>query len=112
MIVCNTGTTALGHDFNAVGDPDSPFVKKYNHVMDSIANPAYIAFPTLEKIFPRHHTVAAIDDMVKLFQELLDVKKVNPGNDMLTYMLEDKGECRRYNICTRLSSLSVRNDRH
>ena len=70
--------------------------------MDSIANPAYIAFPTLEKIFPRNHIVAAIDDLVKSFQGLLDVKKENPGNDMLTYMLEDKGKCCRCNICTRL----------
>ena len=92
LILCNAGTTALGHDFDAIGDPDSPFVRKYNHVMDSIANPAYIAFPRLEKIIPRNHIVAAIDDLVKLFQDLLSTKKENPGNDMLTYMLEDKGQ--------------------
>ncbi|KAF8548818.1 cytochrome P450 [Imleria badia] len=55
------GTTALGHDFNAVGDPNNPFVKQYNHVMK-----------------------------IKSFQELLAIKKENPCNDMLTYMLEDK----------------------
>ena len=39
------GTTALGHDFNAIQDAESPFVLQYNHVMESIANPAYLVFP-------------------------------------------------------------------
>ena len=37
-----SGTTALGHDFNAIVDSHSPFVKKYNDVMDSIASPLYV----------------------------------------------------------------------
>jgi hypothetical protein len=73
-------------------DENSPFVAKYNHVMESIANPAYIVFPKLEKILPRVATIKAIDDLVASFQGLLDTKKENPGNDMITYMLEDKGE--------------------
>ncbi|KAJ7621207.1 cytochrome P450 [Roridomyces roridus] len=68
------GTTAIGHDFDAINNHDSPFVKKYNHVMESIANPAYLA----------------IDELVAMFQGILTFKKENPGNDMLTYMLEDK----------------------
>ena len=56
------GTTALGHDFNAIQDAESPFVLQYNHVMESIANPAYLVFPTLEKIVPRVKTIEAIDN--------------------------------------------------
>ena len=36
------GTTALGHDFNTIVDNHSPFVAKYNEVMDSIASPLYV----------------------------------------------------------------------
>ena len=85
------GTTALGHDFNAIQDAESPFVLQYNHVMESIANPAYLVFPTLEKIVPRVKTIEAIDKLVSSFQGLLQGKKENKGNDMLTYMLEEPG---------------------
>ncbi|KAJ6490472.1 cytochrome P450 [Mycena vulgaris] len=84
------GTTAIGHDFDAIANDNSPFVSKYNHVMDSIASPAYLVAPKLEKIFPRLKTIKAIDELVALFQGILSYKKENPGNDMLTYMLEDK----------------------
>lgn len=85
------GTTALGHDFNAIQDHNSPFVQQYNHVMESIANPAYLVFPTLEKILPRVKTIEAIDKLVNAFQGLLQKKKEDKGNDMLTYMLEEPG---------------------
>ena len=85
------GTTALGHDFNAIQDDKSPFVLQYNHVMESIANPAYLVFPRLEKIFPRVKTIEAIDKLVAAFQGLLQQKKLDKGNDMLTYMLEEPG---------------------
>ena len=85
------GTTALGHDFNAIEDRQSPFVAQYNHVMASIADPAYIIFPKLEKILPRKKIIVAIDQLVDKFQKLLESKKENKGNDMLSYMLEEPG---------------------
>ena len=87
-----TGTTAIGHDFDTISDGNSPFVRQYNHVMESIANPLYLVMPKLEKVFPRVSTIKAIDELVKSFQDLLMMKKENPGNDMITYMLEDKGQ--------------------
>lgn len=86
------GTTAMGHDFNAIQDSNSPFVSQYNHVMESIANPAYLIFPKLEKVFPRLKTIKAIDHLVGEFQNLLQMKKENKGNDMMTYMLEEPGK--------------------
>lgn len=85
------GTTAIGHDFNAIADGNSPFVLRYNHVMESIASPPYLVAPKLEKVFPRVKTIKAIDELVASFQAILTHKKENPGNDMLTYMMEDKG---------------------
>ncbi|TFY70743.1 hypothetical protein EVG20_g2277 [Dentipellis fragilis] len=83
------GTTTFGHDFNAIADVNSPFVRKYNGVMDGIASPLYIIFPKLERWVPRPKVIAKIDEMVLLFTHLLEEKKQNAGNDMLTYMLED-----------------------
>jgi hypothetical protein len=86
-----TGTTAIGHDFDAIANGNSPFVHRYNHVMESIASAPYLIAPKLEKIFPRVKTIKAIDELVASFQTILTYKKENPGNDMLTYMMEDKG---------------------
>ncbi|EIN09015.1 cytochrome P450 [Punctularia strigosozonata HHB-11173 SS5] len=84
------GTTAMGHNFNAIEDGDSPFVTKYNKVMEDIANPLYLVFPRFEKWFPRLNVIRSIDELVAQFQGLLERKKEYPGNDMLTFMLEDK----------------------
>ncbi|KIJ98494.1 hypothetical protein K443DRAFT_133396 [Laccaria amethystina LaAM-08-1] len=84
-----SGKTALGHDFNTIVDNNSPFVKKYNEVMDSIASPLFLVFPKLETWFPRKHVIRKIDDLVKDFGQLLEDKKQRPGNDMLTYMIEE-----------------------
>ncbi|KAJ7824618.1 cytochrome P450 [Mycena olivaceomarginata] len=84
------GTTAIGHDFDAIANGNSPFVHRYNHVMESIASAPYLIAPKLEKIFPRVKTIKAIDELVASFQTILTYKKENPGNDMLTYMMEDK----------------------
>jgi hypothetical protein len=67
MIVVNIlypGTTALGHDFNAIADGESPFVQRYNKVMEDIANPLYLVFPRFEKWFPRVKVIRAIDELV------------------------------------------------
>ena len=82
----------MGHDFDAITNAHSPFVQQYNHVMESIANPLYLVMPKLEKLIPRLKTIKSIDALVQSFQDLLNLKKENPGNDMITYMLEDKGK--------------------
>ncbi|KDR84662.1 hypothetical protein GALMADRAFT_133908 [Galerina marginata CBS 339.88] len=85
------GSTALGHNFRAIEDDHSPFVRQYNEVMDGIASPLYIVFPKLEKWFPRREVIKNIDNLVAKFQNILEHKKENKGNDMLTYMLEEPG---------------------
>jgi cytochrome P450 len=48
-----------------------------------------LVFPKLETWFPRKHVIRKIDDLVKDFGQLLEDKKQRPGNDMLTYMIEE-----------------------
>ncbi|TFK36433.1 cytochrome P450 [Crucibulum laeve] len=83
------GTTALGYNFNTLDNPDSPFIKQYNAIMDGIASPAHLVFPKIETWFPRRKLIALIDDLVDKFHGILEYKKNNKGNDMLTYMLEE-----------------------
>ena len=37
-----SGATTFGHDFEAITDANSPFVKEYNSVMEGIASPPYL----------------------------------------------------------------------
>ena len=66
--------------------------------MEAIANPLYLLFPTLEKIFPRTVVIKQIDKMRARFDELLENKKIMKGNDMFTFMVEEPDmtddECR------------------
>ena len=52
---------------------------------------SYLVFPRLERWFPRHQVIKNIDSLVAKFQSILESKKENKGNDMLTYMLEEPG---------------------
>lgn len=52
---------------------------------------SYLVFPQLENWLPRHNVIKDIDELVEQFQGLLEDKKTNRGNDMLTYMLEEPG---------------------
>ncbi|THU85194.1 cytochrome P450 [Dendrothele bispora CBS 962.96] len=83
------GTTTFGHDFKAISEMESPFVKDYNSVMDSIASVPYIVFPSFERLLPRPAVIKKIDSLVSMFDQILEEKKHNKGNDMLTFMLED-----------------------
>ncbi|KAL1745567.1 cytochrome P450 [Schizophyllum fasciatum] len=83
------GSTTFGWDFNSIEDTNTPFVSEYSHVMDSIANPLYIVFPKLETLFPRKQIITQIDALIAKFTNILEQKKDNRGNDMLTYMLEE-----------------------
>jgi hypothetical protein len=54
---------------------------------------SYLVFPKLERYFPRKKIVNDIDSLVVMFQDLLNQKKEDKGNDMLTYMLDDVSKC-------------------
>lgn len=83
------GTTALGYDFDALGHPDSPFVAQYHRLMHDIANPLYVFLPGLEKMLPRKRVVRDIDELVDAFMGILRKKEMTPGNDIISYILED-----------------------
>ncbi|THU94005.1 hypothetical protein K435DRAFT_566590, partial [Dendrothele bispora CBS 962.96] len=83
------GTTTFGHDFKAISEMESPFVRDYNSVMESIASVPYIVFPILERLLPRPAVIKKIDLLVSMFSQILEEKKHNKGDDMLTFMLED-----------------------
>lgn len=85
------GTTALGYDFDALGHPDSTFVAQYHRVMREIANPLYVFLPGLEKVLPRRRVMRDIDESVDAFLGILRKKEVNPGDDIISYILEDPG---------------------
>ncbi|EIN09201.1 cytochrome P450 [Punctularia strigosozonata HHB-11173 SS5] len=82
------GATVLGYDSNAI-DHDSPFISDYNGIFHEIANPLYLLIPVLERLFPRRSLEQKIAISVEQFQALLDQKREDPGNDVMTLMLRD-----------------------
>ncbi|OBZ71768.1 hypothetical protein A0H81_08230 [Grifola frondosa] len=84
------GASVLGYDFDAIRSANNPFVSNYKLVFDDLADPAYVAFPILERILPRVDTRRRMGEFVESLQNILNLKRQEPGNDMLTYMLEDK----------------------
>lgn len=85
------GTTVIGYDFEALTKPDGSFVQRYHEVMSSIASPPYVAFPSLERWLPRRSVRKMIDNFVEDFCSLLQEKRLNPGNDVITYMFQEPG---------------------
>ncbi|KAI5118891.1 hypothetical protein M0805_002807 [Coniferiporia weirii] len=83
------GATVLGHDFAALADPRSPFVARYREVMHSIADPLYLFLPFLETWLPRKRLIAEMDGLVDEFRTLMQAKKKAPGEDLISYMLEE-----------------------
>ncbi|KAG2032475.1 cytochrome P450 [Suillus americanus] len=82
------GSSVLGHDFDAIRT-ESLFVKEYNGIMQDIANPLYLIMPFLEKVFPRKEVIKRMDNLVDKFKMLLQEKRNNPGDDMMTFMLKE-----------------------
>ncbi|KAK0185499.1 cytochrome P450 [Armillaria mellea] len=74
---------------STVLETDNLFVQNYNGVMGEIADPLYLIFPWMERTFPRRKLMRRIDTLVDSFMQLLTDKKVNPGDDMMTFMLKD-----------------------
>lgn len=82
------GSSVLGHDFDAIRT-ESVFVKEYNGIMHDIANPLYLIMPFLEKVFPRKEVIKRMDNLVDKFRMLLQAKRNDPGDDMMTFMLKE-----------------------
>jgi cytochrome P450 len=82
------GSSVLGHDFDAIRT-ESLFVKEYNGIMHDIANPLYLIMPFLEKVFPRKEVIKRMDSLVDKFRTLLQTKRNDPGDDMMTFMLKE-----------------------
>lgn len=85
------GTTVLGYDFKALEEPNSPFVSQYKSVMDEIARPLYIFLPVLEVLLPRRKIMKDMEALIEQFRLLLRMKKESPGDDMISYMLDEPG---------------------
>ncbi|KAI0358041.1 cytochrome P450 [Trametes cingulata] len=83
------GTTVIGYDFEALAKPHGSFVRRYHDVMNAIANPPYVVFPSLERWLPRHSVRAMVDSFVEDFCKILQEKRNNPGNDVITYMFQE-----------------------
>ena len=83
------GTTVIGYDFEALVNPHNSFCQRYHDVMAAIASPPYVVLPKLERWLPRHSVRAMIDGFVEDFCALLQKKRQNPGNDVITYMFQE-----------------------
>ncbi|KAH7883400.1 cytochrome P450 [Phlebopus sp. FC_14] len=84
------GTSLLGYHFDALR-VQSPFVNDYNQMMDDIANPLYLVFPVLKRLLPRLKVMARVDHLLHKFQQLIDAKRSEPRNDIITFLLNDSG---------------------
>lgn len=89
------GKTTLGFDFEALDDPEGPFVRLYHDVMASVSQPAFIFVPSLERWISRNGVRRKVDALLERFEELLTRKKREPGNDVITYLYEDADMTRK-----------------
>ncbi|RPD65776.1 cytochrome P450 [Lentinus tigrinus ALCF2SS1-7] len=83
------GRGVVGYDFQALTKPSGSFVRRYQEVMAAIANPAYVVLPVLERWLPRRQVQKMIDSFVEDLCKIMDEKRKNPGNDVLTYMFQE-----------------------
>lgn len=83
------GRGVVGYDFEALTKPHGSFVRRYQEVMAAIANPAYVVLPVLERWLPRWRVQKMIDTFVADLCVILDEKRKNPGNDVITYMFQE-----------------------
>ncbi|KAI9264946.1 cytochrome P450 [Phascolomyces articulosus] len=120
------GIAGFDFDFNAIDDPTSVWVVRYNTIMKAFSNPLFVVFPSLEtrwiSLFPKqkqaHVELTAflnnIQEIIKKKRETLaneelsgaTTKKQN-DRDLLTLMLEASAEGNgtltdeelQYNLC-------------
>ncbi|KAK7463556.1 hypothetical protein VKT23_006903 [Stygiomarasmius scandens] len=83
------GSTILGYDFRAMEDPNSPFVNGYTKVVHSLTEPLYMFFPILDKYFPRRVVEKEMQALREFFQRVLDQKRKNIGDDVISAMLQE-----------------------
>lgn len=97
------GDAVLGHQFNAVLEPDSLFVAGYQRTMESLTAPPYIFLPFLDKYFPRKDVIAQVDDLRSRFTQIIHEKEEKKSNDLISRMLEDPD----FNFTDVLDNVSV-----
>jgi cytochrome P450 len=85
------GLLILGYDFQALDDPDSPFVNGYHASLDALTSPAYVFVPKLERIFPRRAVKEQMLSLRSKFREIIEYKRTHPGDDLISRLTEDKG---------------------
>ncbi|EGO03905.1 hypothetical protein SERLA73DRAFT_102238 [Serpula lacrymans var. lacrymans S7.3] len=77
----------LGFDFDAIRT-ESQFVKEFNAYMDEAAVVLYIIFPSIEKILPRKFSSSLLNSLNDRMQDMIQVKKSDPGEDIMSYLLK------------------------
>ncbi|KIJ63828.1 hypothetical protein HYDPIDRAFT_91894 [Hydnomerulius pinastri MD-312] len=82
------GISVIGHNYNAIR-ARSPFVVDYNQMTHDMAEPLYLVFPILEKMFPRQKVISRMDRLFRGFEQLLEAKRSDPGEDIMTSLLSD-----------------------
>ena len=83
------GTTLLGHNFEAITKPNSPFADGYSRVMHALMAPPYIFVPFLDKYFPRKEVVKEVNVLRTQFSDIIKDKAQKPGEDLISRMLEE-----------------------
>ncbi|KAH7905603.1 cytochrome P450 [Hygrophoropsis aurantiaca] len=80
------GTSIIGHNFDSIRSK-SEFVSDYNQMMRDIAQPLYLIAPLLERIAPRTKVIMRMDRLIRGFEELLEARRSDPGDDIMTAMI-------------------------
>jgi cytochrome P450 len=83
------GATILGYDFEAIKNPDSPFVNGYTRVVHALTQPAYMFVPLLEKVWPRREVESEMKKLRSFFSEVLQHKRKSSGDDVISAMLQE-----------------------
>jgi hypothetical protein len=81
------GHAIMGHDFDAIANPQDSAVVIYRDVMRATAHPIYVAFPVLERLCPRKDVLAKLDVLVQHFLAIIEEKRATPGNDFISALL-------------------------
>lgn len=97
------GDVVLGHQFNAVLQPHSPFVDGYHHTMEALTAPPYIFLPFLDKYFPRKDIVQQVENLRTRFAQIIREKEQKKSNDLISRMLENP----EFNFTDVLDNVSV-----
>jgi cytochrome P450 len=81
------GTTVLGHDFDAIKNPDSPFARGYRQVMHALTEPPYVFLPFLDKYFPRREVEQEAQNLRKVFSQIIEYKRTHLADDLISHMI-------------------------